>query len=95
MTTTPSTAVEIPKLSPAQEKMLLAANKRYGKLTPGGEEAHFTYVGGGQAGTAKALERLGLGGYTHDAGRGGAKLWIWEKGHEVAEAIVAKGGEGR
>lgn len=76
-------------LSSAQKAMLLRAAKRYGRLTPGGEEAHFTYVGRGHASTAKALEALGLGGYTHDSGRGGAKFWIWDKGYELAQGLGA------
>jgi len=67
--------------------MLLAADKRYGKLSPGGEEAHWTFVGRGRASTAKALERMGLGGYTMDDGRRAAKFWIWEAGHKVAGSI--------
>jgi hypothetical protein len=84
----------IPRLSSAQRKMLLAADKRYDKITPGGEQAHHTFVGRGQAGTAKALEALGLGGYTHDTGTRGAKFWIWERGHEVAAAIRLDEAEG-
>lgn len=76
------------QLSPAQEKLLLAADKRYGKLSPCGEAAHFVSVSQGQASTAKALERMGLGGYTGgEAGNGGAKFWIYDAGHAVAQSI--------
>lgn len=72
-------------LSDAQRKMLSRANRRYGKLTPGGNEAHFTTIhGAGQAATAKVLMSLGLGAYVSDGY--GALFWISEKGHEVAEA---------
>lgn len=82
-----TSTVEVPRLSPAQRKMLLAADKRYGRITRGGVEAHYTHVGRGQGGTARVLQTLGLGGYATDNGVSGAKFWIWERGHEVAQAI--------
>lgn len=72
------------KLTKSQEEMLFRAAERHGRFTPSGNESHFTYVGRGQAGTAKALEAMGLGGYTHDNGMSAAKFWIWDKGYELA-----------
>lgn len=80
-------AIEIPKLSPAQAKMLQKAALRYGRMSRAGNEQHYTHVRRGQSSTAKALKEMGLGGYTMDDGVRGAKFWIWDTGFEVAVAL--------
>lgn len=77
-------AKDTPKLSRAQVAMLQKAARRYGRITPGGIEAHYTNVRQGQGGTARSLMAMGLGGYTQDSGVSGAKFWIWDRGYEVA-----------
>lgn len=78
---------EIPKLSPAQAKMLQKAALRYGRVSRAGNEQHYTHIYRGQSSTAKALKEMGLGGYTMDDGVRGAKFWIWDTGFEVAVAL--------
>ena len=66
-------------LTDAQRKMLRKANRRYGKVSPTGEAAHFTSVAAGQAGAARALDAKGLGGYDRNG-----RFWINEAGHALA-----------
>lgn len=75
----------IPSLSPAQRKMLGASARNFGRVRRNGEDANFTWVGRGQASTAKKLEELGLGAYVSDGYS--AKFWVWEPGVEVARAL--------
>lgn len=82
--------VTIPDLTEPQKRMLLAANRRYGRETRSGMDLNYTNVRRGQSSTAKALRRMNLGGYVSDDGIQGAKFWIWKDGHEVAEAILAE-----
>lgn len=80
-----STQVKVEDLSEAQRKMLLDAAARP-KLNHRGAENHYSYVGRGQASTAKSLAALGLGGYVMDGGTASepARFWIHTRGYEVA-----------
>lgn len=74
-----------PRLSSAQQRMLQAAARRWGRVRRNGEDANFTWVGRGQSSTAKKLAELGLGAYVSDGYS--AKFWIWERGVELARSL--------
>lgn len=90
--------VALADLSEAQRKMLLDAAARP-LLNHRGAENHYSFVGRGQASTAKSLETLGLGGYVMDGGTASepARFWIHTRGYEVAAeaGVRPKGEEGR
>lgn len=72
-------------LSPAQSKMLCAAAGQYKTNLKGTRETHRTFIGSGQASTAKKLQEMGLGAY--DSNGYDAKFWIWERGYQVAATL--------
>lgn len=90
--------ITLDALTESQRNMLLDAAARP-RLNHRGAENHYSFVGRGQAATAKKLEALGLGGYVMDGGTASepARFWIHTRGYEVAAeaGVRPKGEEGR
>lgn len=72
-------------LSPAQTKMLCEAAGNYKVNRRQTMDTNRTFVGAGQASTAKKLQSLGLGAY--DSNGYDAKFWVHERGYQVAATL--------